>query len=903
MTDFVFDDYARTTLSAATNAADGKPLTPAQIDQVISYLKSPGSGPDGTSSYADYLARQMRANPPRLPANLDYVGFSGVDGKGVSNFQNAETYIGDIGKKAGIIGDTPWGRFINELGTESAARTEFRVVEGKFQHFMELHGYEPRAANYAGALQDMMWNAGSPEYFENAIAARRPIVAFVENAPPGRGFSNFELSTALKHPDAVINGYPVRAFGNDPLAFASQSAAEFQQLERSVAQAASSNSGKIISVQQVRANLSLIEGYDAVGRTLFNQPVDAFKALSFDEMAAARSAWSAARGGLAPGLLVEPPGTSPRTAGEPGAPRGPPAVESPQLTGAKAAAEAAPDAMLARGLSPSGRMMLKGAGAAGIALMAYDFASSGHKVIELRGQGNDLGAESTATHFVGRNVGGVAGGVAAGFGYGLLVGSETGPGAIITGIGGGIVGAYFGERWAQARDNDKVFKQTDGNGVEWARDPDDPQGRWLRSAATEQIKLAPVPQASTAGAEVAVSPRLDSDGDAVFRETRYVASGNLARQLNYQSANASYALGLANPADSQNPYRLPSKEADVDAYVRDAQSGTWSALHSMPMEHGMKHEWTTPVTAQKADELQRASDLIVAQNAANSPAAVAARYQVAYDQFGWHRDGPVPEAIQHAAASAGTLRASDGDTYTRGADGEWTHDGWLYDSKATGNVRAELDAVYQSQQAGVADMQAIAQYAREHPQPEQDSMRGLVADLYKTAGVPRTDAELDAAVAAVQRDHARDGLGQRSYSLELMPDPATNTYNANSPIASYASDENGQMVLTSMTTGEEMRQATPDAAGPSVAPAAQAGQSTDQAGLAPSSSSAAGQFINDYAAALERGDFAQIQDLTAAYAQSSQFAQNAAQAAQVQGNSAQVDQPRSPAVQGPALGG
>lgn len=872
MSGFPVDDYIRTTLGAARNSADGSELTPRQVQSVIDYLKSPGSGPDGSSSYADYLERQLRAHPPKLPAGTDYVGFSGKDASNIANFNNAEKYVADVHGRAGIIGDTPWGKFIDQTPRDP----EFVAVKGKFETFMRSQGLEPMRANYQGALQDMMWNAGSPEYFENAIATRRPIVAFVENAPAGRGFSNFELTTALKHPDAVINGYPVSAFGSDPLAFASKSAGEFQQLERTIAQAASNNSGKVVSVQQVRANLWLIEGYDAVGKTLFNQPVDAFKALSFDEMAATRSAWSAARAGLSPGLLVEPHGTAPRTAGEPGAPRGPPAVEPPALTSAKSAAEAAPEAMLAKGLSPSGRLMLKGAGAAGIALMAYDFASSGHKVIELRGQGNDTGAESTATHFVGRSVGGVAGGIAAGAGYGLLIGAETGPGAILTGIGGGIVGAYFGEKWAEQRDNDKIFKQTDANGNEWTRDPADVKGQWLRSAATEQLKVvAATPAvAATSGAEVDVSARTDADGDAVLRETRYVASGNLARQLNYQSANASYELGLANPSEAKNPYSLSSQDPSIDSYARDPRTGTWSAQHSMPLEHGMVHRWSEQVPAEKAIELQREAELIIAQNAANTPAAIAARYQVAYDQYGWHRDGPVPEAVQHAASTVGSLQASDGRTYVRGNDGEWTHDGLLFDSKAQGNLRVELDAVYQSQQTGLQDMAAIARYSREHPEPEQDSLRVIIADTYKAAGVPRTDAELDAAAAAVRADHARDALGEHSFSLELLPDPATNTFTANSALATFADDGNEQMVLKSVTTAEEMRQA-------------QAAPVTEQGNAAPAvpnaegpTSSAAGQFIKDYSDALKRGDTGQLAALGNAYAQASQFSQRAATAAQ-----------------------
>lgn len=72
---------------------------------------------------------------------------------------------------------------------------------------MTNEGATPYGKDYGDALRDIMWNAGSPKFFENAIATGKPLVAFVDGAPANRGFSNFELTTALDHPDARINGY------------------------------------------------------------------------------------------------------------------------------------------------------------------------------------------------------------------------------------------------------------------------------------------------------------------------------------------------------------------------------------------------------------------------------------------------------------------------------------------------------------------------------------------------------------------------------------------------------------------------------------------------------------------------------------------------------------------------
>ncbi|MGO4781390.1 hypothetical protein AB4084_38480, partial [Lysobacter sp. 2RAB21] len=87
---------------------------------------------------------------------------------------------------------------------------------------------------------------------------------------------------------------------------------------------------------------------------------------------------------------------------------------------------------------------------------------------------------------------------------------------------------------------------------------------------------------------------------------------------------------------------------------------------------------TETANPQRAAELDQSAKLIIAENAANTPAAVAARYQVAYNQFGWKQNGDVPAAVKDAAAKTESLQASDGATYTRGANGEWTTPGMIY---------------------------------------------------------------------------------------------------------------------------------------------------------------------------------------------------------------------------------
>jgi len=50
MADLKFSDFAKTTLSVATNKADGGTIPVIKLEGIIDYLQSPGSGPDATQT-------------------------------------------------------------------------------------------------------------------------------------------------------------------------------------------------------------------------------------------------------------------------------------------------------------------------------------------------------------------------------------------------------------------------------------------------------------------------------------------------------------------------------------------------------------------------------------------------------------------------------------------------------------------------------------------------------------------------------------------------------------------------------------------------------------------------------------------------------------------------------------
>lgn len=469
-------------------------------------------------------------------------------------------------------------------------------------------------------------------------------------------------------------------------------------------------------------------------------------------------------------------------------------VRAPALPEAGALPEGG--AVRESGIAPGGGRAMRVAGAAGVALMAYDFVTTGHRVVELRAQGNEAAAASAETHFVGRNVGGVIGGVGAGFLYGAAVGSETGPGALVTGLIGAGVGAYLGERWADQQDVARVFTQTDRNGNDWSRDPADPNGAWMRTTR------APNAQGG-------------------YDEMRLVAGGRLVDELNYRAANDSYSLGLGSPPTPRNPFSIESAQDQpgwqAGPWQRNADTGAWSRTmveQVMVSEFGpMPEIRSEPASPAQTATLEQQSALIVAENAANTPAAIAGRYQVAYNQYQWSDFAsmePVPDAIRNAATQTQALQASDGHVYTRAADGEWSTPGMLYGTNpATGNVREELNRTWQSQQEGLREMAGYAAEAQAHPTPTQSDLRSMVAGAYARAGIARSEADIDAATRAVTQDHERDGLGQSAYSLQVRPDGAIET---------LVGRDDRRMEVKSETTPAEIERARDQPVAPSDVP-------------------------------------------------------------------------------------
>lgn len=389
------------------------------------------------------------------------------------------------------------------------------------------------------------------------------------------------------------------------------------------------------------------------------------------------------------------------------------------------------------------------AGVVGAATAAYDATTAYRDVTRLSEQGNQFGAESKIVGAVSRNVGGL-GGVALGAATGAAVTAETGPGALVGGAIGGVVGAFAGDKAAEWIDRYRINHQDDNQGNTWTFNPKQPQQGWTR----RELDL----DAMTLG-----------EGVLVHKPQLLRAEPALADQLNYQASNRAIELALSAPPKSRDPYTLPAGPQDLPSlreipWRRDPQTQAWSRQVIVGyLEHGIADVRPQPVTPQRAAELEKQSQAIIADNATKTPAALAVNYQTAYDQYGWSRHGKVPPAVTDAVRHPGRVVASDGDLYVRDAQGQWTHDGVFLDTQAKGNLKRELDATYERQQQNlkVTDLAPVEvrvdpqQAAVSTPTPQTrhispedaahpdhalyDKVRGAVAQLDRQLGKPWDD--------------------------------------------------------------------------------------------------------------------------------------------------------------------
>ena len=344
--------------------------------------------------------------------------------------------------------------------------------------------------------------------------------------------------------------------------------------------------------------------------------------------------------------------------------------------------------------------MIRGAAIGGTAVTAVEAVAEGRKIADLYGRDNPIGAQAAIVDFGARSVGGFAGAVV-GAKVGTLVGIESGPGAIVTGLIGAGVGAMGASAAVEWIEKYQINNQRDATGKLWTFDPENPSAGWTR---TEREVIGSV---GTLVDRPIYGPTQEFTADPV-----------LAQELNYKASSKAIGLRLGEPDRPIPPYSIPGDSRDTPSiypasWERNPLNGEWRReVVVSELEHGIKNVQVEFADPQKAKHLDEYAAGIIAYNASRSPAAMAKTFEDTHAQLGWQQHGKVPDAVTWARNHTDEVLASDGRAYQRGKDGEWTHDGVFWDSKANGNLRDELDATY---------LQVQTHYARTADAPAQVS--------------------------------------------------------------------------------------------------------------------------------------------------------------------------------------
>ena len=432
-----------------------------------------------------------------------------------------------------------------------------------------------------------------------------------------------------------------------------------------------------------------------------------------------------------------------------------------------AISEAGSDAARAPRLAGAGRAL----GIAGLALEAYDGAQTVRTASRLRSEGNDTAAESELIHFGSRSIGGLGGG-AIGVGIGGAATSWSGPGMLIGGGLGGVAGVFGGEKFAQWNDNRNIYNQQDRSGNTWTYAPDRPERGWERAAPVD----------------------ITSDGIDNARRGSLRASPALSNELDYKATSTSVELILGSPPAQRNPFTQPEGAQDArssrpSSWEHDPESGQWARRVYGPfVERGMTPSQLHTAAPERASELDRAAAQIVLENASNSPASIAARYEDAYIRSNWAAYGPVPEAVRSARTDIDTLVASDENRYQRQADGRWVSNGLIFDSTAAGQLHAELNASREVLGARLPPPREITPPA---PMTEGARLRDTVLGAYRNANIEASTEHIEIAAAAVRATWEANKLDSATTALAIRPD-AVGRYSLDSPIGSMRLEGDGR---------------------------------------------------------------------------------------------------------------
>lgn len=296
-------------------------------------------------------------------------------------------------------------------------------------------------------------------------------------------------------------------------------------------------------------------------------------------------------------------------------------ILAPRVSGPSSAPEGT---AIRNELSPGVNRVIAGVAAIGL---AYDAYTTAEQYQALSAQGNQFGADALLRRYEGRTAGGFIGSFAAGAAYGLVAGSETGPGAFVTGAVGGVVGAFAGDKIATMVNEHKVNHQTGTDGVTYAYE----KGQWGRTQ--HHVQLNGVGPANPYNA-----PN--------YTSTTTPAPPQQLSQLDYQRTTAITALALANPATQD------TRHIDLDGTRWHATRTGWAQpveIAGVPNSFGIPAVITVdkPADARTSGQLRQ----IAANRQFNNDhyaEDVSKAYVMDYYGKGWSANGPLPDVVTKA---------------------------------------------------------------------------------------------------------------------------------------------------------------------------------------------------------------------------------------------------------------
>ena len=422
--------------------------------------------------------------------------------------------------------------------------------------------------------------------------------------------------------------------------------------------------------------------------------------------------------------------------------------------------------------SPTANSALR---AAGLFASAADAVTTAQRVSDLYNQDNVLGVQSEAARFAGRNAGGWAGGVMTAY----ALGASAGAGPMVLIAADAAFWAKAGEKAVDLWEDKKIYKQKDASGVEWEF-----TGRaWTRSGMADTT----------------------ADGVDNPVATTIAAGYDAARALNCKATNASVDLALKALPPAQNPYRLPANDSDRGSispadWTRDPADGQWHRTVKVGVSGEGNRGSYMPETAspERAAELDAQAEAVIARNIANSPAAVAARYDLVYHRSGWAADNlERSKAADYAMGNADKLTTWSGQKYERVGEGQWVHDG----VPATGNTLLELE---KTRSALIPELQRHTDLVNEikaNPPSLEDIGREQTQYRYRMVGTelfPGWQQAIDTAVLRTREEH-----GLHGGAMLLQPDEE-GKFSAASPIAHLQIGEDGVRRVVAVTSSEEI---------------------------------------------------------------------------------------------------